>query len=607
MTNIFLHLFLIFLNIILSTPACQEGVNLCERCNPVTKLCVKCQKNIYTPDDKGGCKNAETCIEGNNHCSECDSEKKLCKKCEEAYYPDENGGCSYSDNCEISYEGKCLKCKKDFILIGKYDYYSDDYEIKICKSLNSEDLKNCEKIDTEKGACQQCQSGYYLSNDDRKCTLTQNCYESTFGVCRKCNYGFYLDKREQKCVKQEGAFEHCRESLDGKTCDVCDEDYYFDEEGICCGTNYCAERGEYYKCNKCMNGYYLSRYGDCCTKEKNCYYGNKDLGICTQCIDNYCMDFKDGRCKSNLEDNDLKYCKVADGECTSCEYGYYLGKDNKCSLSRYCSESYMGKCEVCQENYYLGLDNRCTSVENCIYSNQYDECLECDKKYYYNKKNKKCLLAEGNFENCKFGIDTVCERCKDDFYLDLKDNICKSNKEQGPFYKCAFSDYNGEVCRQCIDNYYLGYWDDKCTPMEGCDRSENENKCLECDSYYALNLKDNHCYHNDEIQDEETKFYYNCNRTNSEGNKCAICMEGFELNEDGLCIDEEHCLTKVGGVCKECNNEDGFYCLNNIFGCVEIYYEGCLECNQILDFSNCTKCDVGYELDEYSFCNENDY
>ena len=607
MTNILLHLFLIFLNIILSTPACQEGVNLCERCNPVTKLCVKCQKNIYTPDDKGGCKNAETCIEGNNHCSECDSEKKLCKKCEEAYYPDENGGCSYSDNCEISYEGKCLKCKKDFILIGKYDYYSDDYEIKICKSLNSEDLKNCEKIDTEKGACQQCQSGYYLSNDDRKCTLTQNCYESTFGVCRKCNYGFYLDKREQKCVKQEGAFEHCRESLDGKTCDVCDEDYYFDEEGICCGTNYCAERGEYYKCNKCMNGYYLSHYGDCCTKEKNCYYGNKDLGICTQCIDNYCMDFKDGRCKSNLEDNDLKYCKVADGECTSCEYGYYLGKDNKCSLSRYCSESYMGKCEVCQENYYLGLDNRCTSVENCIYSNQYDECLECDKKYYYNKKTKECLLAEGNFENCKFGSGTVCERCKDDFYLDLKDNICKSNKEQDPFYKCAFSDYNGEVCRQCIDNYYLGYWDDKCTPMEGCDRSENENKCLECDSYYALNLKDNHCYHNDEIQDEETKFYYNCNRTNTEGNKCAICMEGFELNEDGLCIDEEHCLTKVGGVCKECNNEDGFYCLNNIFGCVEIYYEGCLECNQILDFSNCTKCDVGYELDEYSFCNENDY
>ena len=607
MNKVFFHLFLIFLNIILSIPACQEGLNFCERCHPVTKLCVKCERNIYTPDDKGGCKNAKTCIEGNHHCTECDSENKLCKKCEEAYYPDENGGCSYSDNCEISYEGKCLKCKEDFILIGKYDYYSDDNEIKICKSLNSEDLKNCEKIDTEKGACQQCKSGYYLSNDDRKCTLTQNCYESTFGVCRKCNFGYYLDKKEQKCVKQEGVFEHCRESLDGKTCDVCDEDYYFDDEGICCGTNYCAERGEYYKCNKCISGYYLSSYGDCCTKEKNCYYGNKDLGICTQCVDNYCMDFKDGKCKSNLEDNDLKYCKIADGDCTSCDYGYYLGKDNRCSFTRYCSESYMGKCEVCQDDYFLGKDNRCTNIENCVYSNQYEECLECDKKYYYNKKTKKCLLAQDKFENCKYGNNDVCERCKDDFYLDKNDNTCKSNKEKGPFYKCAFSDSYGEVCRQCIDNYYLGYLDDKCTLMEGCDLSENENKCLECDYYYALNLKDNQCYHNDEIQDEETKFYFNCNRTNSEGTKCAICMEGYELNDKGLCIDEEHCTKKVDGVCKECDVEDGTYCLNNIFGCVEIYYNGCLECNQILDFSNCTKCDVGYELDEYAFCNELDY
>ena len=157
-------------------------------------------------------------------------------------------------------------------ILGKGISYE---ELKICKSLNSEDLKNCLKMDLDKGTCQQCKDGYYLSNDDRKCNQTQYCYESTFGICRKCTTGYYLDKKQQKCLRQEGAFEHCRESLDGRTCDVCDEDYYFDDEGICCGTNYCAVRGEYYRCKKCKSGYYLSSYGDCCTPDKNCYYGNR--------------------------------------------------------------------------------------------------------------------------------------------------------------------------------------------------------------------------------------------------------------------------------------------------------------------------------------------
>ena len=597
---IFILILLFIFELSLSAPSCQEGANLCLRCHPITKLCIQCEKDIYVPDENGGCEYAKKCVEGNHHCSECSEDGKLCKKCEPSYYPDENGACAYTNNCEISYEGKCLKCKEDFILIGKNEYYYSYEELKICKSLNSEDLKNCEKIDTERGMCQTCKSGYYLSNNDRKCTLTENCYESTFGVCRKCTNGFYLDKKEQKCKKQEGAFEHCRETLDGKTCDVCDDEFYFDEEGICCGTNYCAVRGQYYRCEKCINGYYLSSYGDCCTPEKNCYYGNKDLGICQQCDDDYCLDYKDGHCKYNLENNDLKYCKIADGVCTQCEVGYYLGKDDKCSVSDHCSESDSGICLVCQDNYFLGLDKICINIEHCIYSN-YGECTECENNYYYNKRGKNCKIAEGKFENCKYGNENdKCERCKDDFYLSRKDYLCYSNSAEGPFYKCAYTDSKEEVCTQCIDDYYLGYWDDKCTTIEGCDRSENENKCLECDEYYALNMKDNRCYPNDEINDESQKYYFNCNRTNAEGTKCAICMEGYVLNNDGLCIDNENCAYKEGGKCKKCKDEEGTFCLNDIFGCIEIYYDNCLECNDLLDFDNCTKCEDGYELNDGS-------
>ena len=48
---------------------------------------------------------------------------------------------------------------------------------------------------------------------------------------------------------------------------------------------------------------------------------------------------------------------------------------------------------------------------------------------------------------------------------------------------------------------------------------------------------------------KKKKFYFNCNKTNIEGNKCEICKEGYSLNEKGLCIDEEHCIYREGGIC----------------------------------------------------------
>ena len=51
--------FVIFFKYIQTFPNCIEGENFCSKCNPVTKLCYKCQEDIYTPDEKGGCRYAE--------------------------------------------------------------------------------------------------------------------------------------------------------------------------------------------------------------------------------------------------------------------------------------------------------------------------------------------------------------------------------------------------------------------------------------------------------------------------------------------------------------------------------------------------------------------
>ena len=530
MRKILFHfLFLINIEYIILFPNCQFGVNFCEKCHPITKLCVECEKNVYTPDENGGCKPLKKCIEENNHCFECNKENNLCQKCEESYYPDENGGCSYTNNCEISYEGKCLKCKKDYILLGKNDDYLFKDEISICKSLNHEDLKNCEIINTDNGICEKCKNGYFLNVGDRRCISIENCYESIFGSCIKCNYGFYLNKKEGKCYKQKGILLNCKETLNNKTCEICEDNYYLDELGMCCSIKYCQEKGDYYQCLKCIKGYFLSKNEDSCTREENCLYGDKDLGLCTMCENNYYIDFKDGKCKSNKEDNEFKYCEIADEICLKCKYGTFLGKDNKCSFSRHCSESNLGECFACEDKYYLGLDNIC-NIERCIYSNSDGVCIECEKNYYYNTKGNNCKISDGKFENCKIGTeDGNCQICHNDFYFNKKDNLCYSNTEEGPFYKCSYSDSNGEKCIQCLDNYYLGYIDNLCTTMEGCDISENENKCIQCGENYCLNLNDNRCYQNYEIKKENDKFYFRCNQTNINGTECQLCLDGYIL------------------------------------------------------------------------------
>ena len=117
--------FLLF-KMFFSEPNCKQGLNNCSKCNPITKLCVKCEKEVYTPDREGGCVNLKKCVLGANHCIECLENENLCKQCDDGYFPDKNGGCSITDNCEISYKGECLKCKENFLLIGKQNTYIND-------------------------------------------------------------------------------------------------------------------------------------------------------------------------------------------------------------------------------------------------------------------------------------------------------------------------------------------------------------------------------------------------------------------------------------------------------------------------------------------------
>ena len=609
--SINLIIFIILLNYILLEPICKGGENHCLRCNTLTNLCIKCDKDIYIPNEDGGCKNSEKCVFGNHYCFECDEEGHLCKICEDGYYPDDNGGCSYTNYCQISFKGECIKCKENYILIGIDDNLNEG--IKICKSINSEDFKNCKLINMATGKCMECNDNYYLNKGDNRCSTTENCNESNFSICKECVKGYYLEKRLNECIKQDDSFFGCKETLDGKKCDKCEDNYFLDEENKCTLSNYCSKSGgALHSCQKCIEGYYLSEYDKSCTREENCYYGHWDTGICFTCKDDYYLEEKTGQCFSNKEENDFKNCKFSKNfNCYQCEYGYYIGSDNKCSNSNHCYRSEDGKCLECIDNFDLGLDNIC-NVKHCIYSNSnynYNDCIECEDGFYFDKFNVSCKSSLENeiFNNCKFSIDGKrCHSCKNDFYLNRTDYLCYSNKEKNDFYKCTISS-EGNYCIDCEEEYYIAR-DHKCTSTVGCKETENENRCRECSEYYCLDENTGKCLDNDFIEEEDKLIYFRCIRTNKEGTQCEKCVEGFSVNEKGLCVNDTLCEErKEDGTCIKCQNyEDSFFCLNNIYECVEVlpFGENCLECNDIFDFDNCTKCKNGYELDENQICIE---
>lgn len=579
------------ISLIISEPSCDEYFSNCEKCNPLTNLCVKCRSDNYFPNDKGNC--SPKCILGKNYCNQCDEQENLCINCELGYFPDKIGSCSLINNCEISSKGKCLKCESDYILIGKYD---DAFQI--CKSRNSEEFKNCKYIDSDSGLCGECEDEYFLTPGNSKCIKTQNCYDSAFGICTQCIEGFYLNKKNNECLKIEDSFFYCKQTLDEKNCDNCNFGYYMAEDEQCSPTINCAktEKG---KCIECSFGKILT-VNNVCTEEPNCYNADKDTGLCNLCSTNYYIDLKDRKCKINTEDNELKYCKIFDNTCTGCENGYYLDQDLKCASTKNCLESDLGICKKCKEGYHLIQNDKCSNIEHCKFAEtEKYSCDECEDGYYFNTLKNSCEIADGIFENCKIATfySNVCTECKDEYYLNKTDLLCYDNTQDEQFYHCKNTDNDGIECGECIEGFFLNSGDKKCGRVQYCKFSENEERCKECNEYYCLNLKNGFCYDNDFMEKEEDKIYIACNYTNKDGTACEKCLEGYEVGENGYCIDVSHCEKRENGLCVKCKDDEygNFFCANSIFGCLEIFTAYCLKCE---DFSNLYACTEYYTEEE---------
>ena len=88
-------------------------------------------------------------------------------------------------------------------------------------------------------------------------------------------------KNEEKCQLIEDSFVFCKQTIDGKTCDLCKNNYYLAEDGQCTDTIMCSktEKG---KCIQCSEGAILLK-DNTCSLEKNCLSADKDTALCNSC------------------------------------------------------------------------------------------------------------------------------------------------------------------------------------------------------------------------------------------------------------------------------------------------------------------------------------
>ena len=118
--------------------------------------------------------------------------------------------------CGLCIDNKCKSC---------YDSFLDDDQCKKPKTI----IPFCEFYFDE-DYCLDCKLGYELSEDHKKCELSQEhgCLKSYSGLCINCD-GHLLDLSSHECVSsKECSIEGCRSCsyvYFTETCDLCEDDY----------------------------------------------------------------------------------------------------------------------------------------------------------------------------------------------------------------------------------------------------------------------------------------------------------------------------------------------------------------------------------------------
>ena len=367
--------------------------------------------------------NCLSCTSGNT-CNSCDLKYKLTEdfSCEEKI-----------PHCEIfdtNYE-YCEECETDYYMLNDDKLHCHNEELDDEKYFTEDDGKtyisceeaidNCVKCDGRTN-CNECKDGYLLENSNSECnSKIPNCkiFDPSYEFCEECEEGFYLLNDDKL---------HCHN-------EPIDEEKYFTED----------DGKTYISCDEAI---------DNCLK---CDGRNR----CNECLPTHKMGKNGARC-----DPKIPGCKIFDSNyenCEECEEGYYLvNNDLLHCFNTPMNDSYFTEDEG---KTYFSCDS---SIDNCLKCSDRDYCKLCKEKYIVDSDNTLCSLIDDPNLECNVNIINIDDKdtsfLNDNNINNLVQEYITNNFNQGKVDHYVNTIYNYSIT---IFKYY------KCT-----------NDLLNLGSYY---------------------------------------------------------------------------------------------------------------------------
>lgn len=214
-----------------------------------------------------------------------------------------------------------------------------------CKSVNRP-IDHCAWYDKDGEICLACDQFYLLADNQCLLKTAQNCLEyQDADNCKSCPSKYPIIDEDGNCGIDPTnpwclEYDNSIPGLLSYECDVCMENYYPNDSGICTLVTNPIDACKYYwsdrVCKQCEEGFYLRSDGKFCDINPS--------------FDENCVEFSYGT------------------ECSVCEFGYYLYKGvcTACPPSEgcaYCSSTNTTQCLMCKFGYEMNKNGECTAKD----------------------------------------------------------------------------------------------------------------------------------------------------------------------------------------------------------------------------------------------------
>ncbi|CAD8128315.1 unnamed protein product [Paramecium sonneborni] len=484
-----------------------------------------------------------------------------------------------------------------------YDFYYIDQDILILVLLEGVQeycdikdiyLQNCFQLEVQhlkEQAFGFCKQNYYYS--DLKCIeLHKACIkvDQIYQYCTECQSGYYLSKDEKSCIQ---CSKFCQKCLNQDHCLQCDPGFglIYDQCQKC--GNFCkickfSEKYKILRCLSCLDDYtyYLTLNAEDCRINdiENCliafeksskaisldyefepYYSYQTTIIeCAKCRDGYYFNQLKSACfKGELQNCHQFYVeKVVDLLENVCLYGPYVSNSLLYSFSDECPK-FKQNCRQCVMEQLTTkiVDNQKVPLK-VSYS-----CLLCQNGYYAQKLTGQCIQCPSNlnclscFEQNKYSQDDWKNEIRA-FYRSSIDKEYSQHK----FIEYGISqnqlDYE-ILCTICQEGYELHEQQciEVCPPscLE-CKLQNNKNICVKCPlgvKVRSKSLIDNQCitcpqhcescYKRDEVDVLSINPIFNNQKFSNFSYYCLSSEKGTFDSELGIYIDCESgpCLKSI--------------------------------------------------------------